>query len=93
MESESYTNITDTLTDNINQTTNMLTGAQMEEPFNTLTLGPLTRSHLLAEFTCTAANSNLTKPAVLQITLEMSCESCLSLCSGISVIVCSLTFN
>ncbi|XP_045117762.1 hemicentin-2-like isoform X2 [Portunus trituberculatus] len=72
MESESYTNITDTLTDNINQTTNMLTGAQMEEPFNTLTLGPLTRSHLLAEFTCTAANSNLTKPAVLQITLEMS---------------------
>ncbi|XP_063887352.1 hemicentin-2-like [Scylla paramamosain] len=72
MESESYMNITDTLADGLNQTTNTLAGAQTEEPFNTLTLGPLTRGHLLMEFTCTAANSNLTVPAALQITLEMS---------------------
>lgn len=43
-------------------------------PYNTLTLGPLTREHLHMRLTCQAVNSNLTRPAALTLTLDMNRE-------------------
>lgn len=43
-------------------------------PYNTLTLGPLTREHLHMRLTCQAVNSNLTRPASLTLTLDMNRE-------------------
>ncbi|XP_069951905.1 nephrin-like isoform X2 [Cherax quadricarinatus] len=40
--------------------------------FNTLTLGPLTRSHLLQELMCEASNTNLTGPAASTLTIDMN---------------------
>nr|XP_053650227.1 hemicentin-1-like [Cherax quadricarinatus] len=42
------------------------------EPYNTLTLGPLTRSHLQTVLTCAALNSNLTHPTTVGLTLDMN---------------------
>ncbi|KAK8405063.1 hypothetical protein O3P69_001559 [Scylla paramamosain] len=42
------------------------------EPYNTLTLGPITRAHLNMRLTCQAVNSNLTQPASLTLTLDMN---------------------
>ncbi|XP_042203585.1 nephrin-like [Homarus americanus] len=42
------------------------------EPFNTLTLGPLSRSHLKLLLTCEASNNNLTQPTTLSLTIDMN---------------------
>ncbi|XP_071525087.1 uncharacterized protein [Panulirus ornatus] len=42
------------------------------EPFNTLTLGPLTRSHLKTQLTCRASNNNLTLPTAGAVVLDMN---------------------
>ena len=76
MESESITNTTNEL--NLTTTNTLLTKEEEEEEeegsFNIFTIGPLTRQHLLIVYTCSASNSNLTKPVAIEITFEMSCE-------------------
>lgn len=49
------------------------------EPYNTVTVGPLARYHLLQPLSCRATNSNLTLPTTLTLTLDLSREylSCL----------------
>ncbi|KAK8378989.1 hypothetical protein O3P69_009615 [Scylla paramamosain] len=41
---------------------------------NTLTLPNLSRQHLYRVITCSAANSNMTRPLNTSVTLDMSCE-------------------
>lgn len=45
------------------------------EPFNTLTLGPLTRNDLKLLLTCEASNNNLTLPTSLVVMVDMNRES------------------
>ncbi|KAK3850266.1 hypothetical protein Pcinc_043015 [Petrolisthes cinctipes] len=42
------------------------------EPYNTVTLGPLARYHLLQPLSCRASNSNLTLPTSLTLTLDLN---------------------
>ncbi|XP_050699123.1 nephrin-like [Eriocheir sinensis] len=87
MESESFNTTSDPLLEPLNTTSApttdgltsntmaallLLPGAPPDEPHNTLTLGPLTRAHLLMNVTCSAANSNLTQPTILHFTIEMN---------------------
>lgn len=89
MESESFNTTSDPLLEPLNATSTpttdgpttstmaallLLAGAPPDEPHNTLTLGPLTRAHLLMNVTCSAANSNLTQPTTLHVTIEMNCK-------------------
>ena len=45
------------------------------EPYNTLTLGPLTRNDLKLLLTCEASNNNLTLPTSLVVMVDMNCKS------------------
>lgn len=44
------------------------------EPYNTLTLGPLTRNDLKLLLTCEASNNNLTIPTSVVVMVDMNCE-------------------